>query len=223
MSSSQLSGTSRPCATELVELLDVLDDAVDHSRDAVRARAGGAARAPRALLPGGGHRRARIRRRRQAQGHPGRGPVRRRTRGATSSSSTCGRRNATTRRRRCTATTRSTASSSTGSRNRADPAAAAVQRYIDHQREAAASCSSSATRSVRARDPAVHVPRPGELRRPPRRTASCVHLAAAGPDAGGAVRDRSERGGGVGGRRRVRDLSSTAASSLRRLHDPGRV
>ena len=52
-------------------------------------------------------------------------------------------------------------------------------------------------RSVRAGHAAVHVPRPGDLRRSPRGTAGRVHLATAGPDAGGAVRGRPERRGGV--------------------------
>ena len=71
---SALAGAT-PCATSSLELLDAVDErSRTRQRTVAAARARSPSRCTRAT-PAGGRRRARIRRRRQAEGHSGRDPV----------------------------------------------------------------------------------------------------------------------------------------------------
>ncbi len=146
----------------------------------------------------GGHRRARLWRRRSSPRSPRAASSGSRRRRATSSSSTCTRPSATTRRRRCTATTPSTASCSTGNRSHARRRGSRrCSATSTMPTGAQACCCSSASARLRARHGTLHLPRARNLLRAPRRAAGRLHLAAAAADAGGAVRDRPQRGRGL--------------------------
>ena len=84
------------------------------------------------------------------------------------------------------------------SQSRQTPQQPTVQRYINHQaRGHARPAVRARAQDLRARDAALHVPRTGDLRRAPRRAPGRVHVAPAGADAGGAVRGRAQRRGGL--------------------------
>ena len=61
----------------------------------------------------------------------------------------------------------------------------------------ASCCSCGSARRSSSEPQPFHVPRPGRLRRPPRRAARRVHVAAARAHAGSAVRGRTKRRGGL--------------------------
>jgi hypothetical protein len=75
-------------------------------------------------------------------------------------------------------------------------------------------CSAVRSREedLRARHPGLDVPRFGEIRRSRGCEAGRVHVAARGADAGGALRGRPERRGGVG---RAADRGSAGSSDVK--------